>query len=45
METLRETGGNFRRASALLNISRTTLYAKLKSYGITVDAFRTRPEA
>jgi len=38
--TLRETGGNFRRASSLLNISRTTLYAKLKQYGITADAFR-----
>ena len=35
-----ETGGNFRRASNLLNISRTTLYAKLKQYGIEADTFR-----
>jgi transcriptional regulator of acetoin/glycerol metabolism len=42
LETLRETGGNFRRTSSLLNISRTTLYAKLKAYGISVDTFRTR---
>ena len=42
LETLRETGGNFRRTSTLLNISRTTLYAKLKQYGITADAFRPR---
>ena len=40
LETLRETGGNFRRASNLLNISRTTLYAKLKQYGIAADTFR-----
>ena len=40
LETLRETGGNFRRTSSLLNISRTTLYAKLKQYGITADTFR-----
>ena len=40
LETLRETGGNFRRTSTLLNISRTTLYAKLKQYGIAADAFR-----
>jgi len=43
LETLRETGGNFRRTSSLLNISRTTLYAKLKQYGIAADAFRARP--
>ncbi len=41
LETLRETGGNFRRASSILNISRTTLYAKLKQYGIATDTFRT----
>ncbi|MFP5258629.1 MAG: helix-turn-helix domain-containing protein, partial [Acidobacteriota bacterium] len=40
LETLRETGGNFRRTSTLLNISRTTLYAKLKQYGIAADSFR-----
>ncbi|MHC1788689.1 sigma-54-dependent Fis family transcriptional regulator [Solidesulfovibrio sp.] len=40
LETLRETGGNFRRTSSLLNISRTTLYAKLKQYGIAADTFR-----
>lgn len=42
LETLRETGGNFRRTSALLNISRTTLYAKLRQYGITAETFRVR---
>jgi len=42
LETLRETGGNFRRTSSLLNISRTTLYAKLKQYGINAETFRTR---
>jgi len=42
LETLRETGGNFRRTSALLNISRTTLYAKLKQYGITAETFRVK---
>ena len=40
LETLRETGGNFRRTSSILNISRTTLYAKIKQYGITADTFR-----
>ncbi|WP_347231966.1 sigma 54-interacting transcriptional regulator [Pseudodesulfovibrio sp. S3] len=39
-ETLRETNGNLRRASTILNISRTTMYAKLKQYRIEVDAFR-----
>ena len=42
LETLRETGGNFRRTSTLLNISRTTLYAKLKQYGINAETFRAR---
>jgi transcriptional regulator of acetoin/glycerol metabolism len=40
LETLRATGGNFRRASSILNISRTTLYAKLKQYGLAADTFR-----
>ncbi len=40
LETLRETRGNFRRTSLLLNISRTTLYAKLKQYGISAETFR-----
>ncbi|WP_428561342.1 MAG: sigma-54-dependent Fis family transcriptional regulator [Solidesulfovibrio sp. DCME] len=40
IDTLRETGGNFRRTSSILNISRTTLYAKLKQYGIAADTFR-----
>ncbi|UJX41156.1 sigma 54-interacting transcriptional regulator [Desulfovibrio sp. JY] len=40
LETLRETGGNFRRTSSILNISRTTLYTKLKQYGIAADTFR-----
>ena len=42
LETLRETGGNFRRTSSLLHISRTTLYAKLKEYGLAADTFRGR---
>jgi len=41
LETLRETGGNFRRTASILNISRTTLYAKLKQYGIAADTFRS----
>ncbi len=41
LETLRETGGNFRRAASILNISRTTLYTKLKQYGIEASNFRT----
>ncbi|WP_320172503.1 sigma 54-interacting transcriptional regulator [Maridesulfovibrio sp.] len=40
LDTLRETGGNLRRTSSLLNISRSTLYAKIKQYHIEVDAFR-----
>ncbi|QGY41543.1 AAA domain-containing protein [Pseudodesulfovibrio cashew] len=40
LDTLRETGGNLRRASSILNISRTTLYTKLKQYSIEVDTFR-----
>jgi transcriptional regulator of acetoin/glycerol metabolism len=40
LETLRETGGNIRRTSSLLNISRATLYAKLKQYGTDVTSFR-----
>ncbi|BCS89247.1 sigma-54-dependent Fis family transcriptional regulator [Pseudodesulfovibrio sediminis] len=39
-ETLRETNGNLRRASTILNISRTTMYAKLKQYRIEVETFR-----
>jgi len=41
LETLHETGGNFRRTASILNISRTTLYAKLKQYGIEASNFRT----
>ena len=41
LETLRETGGNLRRASSILNVSRTTLYAKLKQYSIEVNSFRS----
>jgi len=41
LETLHETGGNFRRTASILNISRTTLYAKLKQYGIEANNFRT----
>lgn len=40
IQTLRETGGNLRRASSILNISRTTLYAKIKKYCIEIDTFR-----
>ncbi len=42
LETLRETDGNLRRASSILNISRTTLYAKLKKYNIEVGSFRNQ---
>ncbi len=42
LQTLRETGGNFRRTSSLLHISRTTLYAKLREYGVSADTFRAR---
>jgi len=42
LETLRKTQGNLRRASSILNISRTTLYAKIKKYCIEVDTFRSQ---
>ncbi len=44
LETLRETGGNLRRTSSILNISRTTLYAKLKQFRIEVESFRGQCE-
>jgi two-component system response regulator HydG len=34
LESLRRTGGNRTEAAALLNIHRTTLYFRLKKYGI-----------
>ncbi len=41
LKTLHDTHGNLRQASSLLNISRTTLYAKLKKYCIEIDTFRS----
>jgi DNA-binding NtrC family response regulator len=40
LKALREHGGNIKRAAAMLDISRTTLYAKLKKYDINPAAVR-----
>jgi len=40
LNALRQHGGNIKRAAAMLDISRTTLYAKLKKYDIDPDAVR-----
>jgi DNA-binding NtrC family response regulator len=40
LNALRQHNGNIKRAAAMLDISRTTLYAKLKKYGIDPDAIR-----
>jgi DNA-binding NtrC family response regulator len=40
LRALRQHHGNIKRAAALLQISRTTLYAKLRKYGIEPDAIR-----
>lgn len=40
LDTLRQTKGNCRRASSLLNISRTTLYARLREYDLCAADFR-----
>lgn len=40
LNTLRQHGGNIKRTAATLEISRTTLYAKLKKYQIDPDAIR-----
>lgn len=37
-EALRQTGGNKKRAAAILGIHRATLYAKLDRYGITPES-------
>ena len=40
LNALRQHGGNIKRAAAMLHVSRTTLYAKLKKYEIEPDASR-----
>jgi DNA-binding NtrC family response regulator len=40
LNTLRQHAGNIKRAATALEISRTTLYAKLKKYQIDPDAIR-----
>ena len=40
LNTLRQHGGNIKRTAATLDISRTTLYVKLKKYQIDPDAIR-----
>jgi DNA-binding NtrC family response regulator len=40
LNTLRQHSGNIKRTAATLDISRTTLYAKLKKYQIDPDAIR-----
>ena len=40
LNALRHHGGNIKRAAAMLDISRTTLYAKLKKYDINPDTVR-----
>ncbi|MEI6083649.1 MAG: sigma-54 dependent transcriptional regulator [Verrucomicrobiota bacterium] len=40
LNAIRQHGGNIKRAAAMLDISRTTLYAKLKKYNIDPDAGR-----
>jgi DNA-binding NtrC family response regulator len=40
LNALRQHGGNIKRAAKMLDISRTTLYAKLKKYNIDPDAIR-----
>jgi two-component system response regulator HydG len=40
INALRQNGGNIKRTAAQLDISRTTLYAKLRKYGVDPDAIR-----
>jgi DNA-binding NtrC family response regulator len=40
LKALRQNAGNIKRAAATLEISRTTLYAKLRKYDIDPDAIR-----
>ena len=40
VNALRQHGGNIKRTAAMLEISRTTLYAKLRRHGIDPDAIR-----
>ena len=35
LATLRRTGGNVKEAAAVLGIDRSTLYDRLKKYGVT----------
>jgi DNA-binding NtrC family response regulator len=40
LNALRQNNGNIKRTAALLDISRTTLYAKMKKYNVDPDAIR-----
>jgi DNA-binding NtrC family response regulator len=40
LNALRQHGGNIKRTAEMLDISRTTLYAKLKKYNVDPDAIR-----
>lgn len=42
LEALRKTGGNRTEAAALLNIHRTTLYFRLKKYGVSIKEIGIR---
>lgn len=42
LEALQKTGGNRTEAAALLNIHRTTLYFRLRKYGISIKEIGTR---
>jgi two-component system response regulator HydG len=43
-EALREAGGNKKLAAARLGIHRSTLYAKMQRFGLSLDHFETEPE-
>jgi DNA-binding NtrC family response regulator len=40
LNELQKRGGNIRETAAALNVSRTTLYSKLKKFGINPDVLR-----